>query len=237
MERKNKSNMIIEVIAYTLSDALIAARNGADRLEVITAPSEGGLTPSLGLVQSIREQVDIDIRVMIRPHSRSFVYSEEDIVVMERDIIAFRSLGVSGLVTGVLTPQGDVDTAALERLLAAADDLPITFHRAIDEATDLEQAIYTLGQYPQITHILTSGGQPSVLDATDIIEQLRPVAKQQGITLLPGAGLHIDALEAFLHKTSVQEFHMGSGARQKGSIMNPVDSDKLTTIRRIADRY
>ncbi|HEY4390075.1 MAG TPA: copper homeostasis protein CutC [Paenibacillus sp.] len=229
--------MIIEVIAYTLSDALIAARNGADRLEVITAPAEGGLTPSLGLVQAIREQVDIDIRVMIRPHSHNFVYSSEDIAVMERDIAIFRSLGVSGLVTGALTPQEEVDTIALERLLAAAGNLPITFHRAIDEAADLEQAIYTLGKYPQVTHILTSGGQPSVLKATDIIERLRLVAKQQGITLLPGAGLHIDALEAFLRQTSVQEFHIGSAARQDGSIMNPVDADKLSTIRRIADQF
>lgn len=229
--------MIIEVIAYTLSDALIAARNGADRLEVITAPAEGGLTPSLGLVQSILDQVDIDIRVMIRPHSRSFVYSKEDIEVMERDIANLRSLGVSGLVTGALTPQGDVDTNALERLLAAANDLPITFHRAIDEAADLEQAICTLGQYSQITHILTSGGRPSVLEATDIIEQLTPVAKQQGITLLPGAGLHIDALESFLRQTSVQEFHIGSASRQNGSIMNPIDVDKLSAIRRIADQF
>lgn len=229
--------MIIEVIAYTLSDALIAARNGADRLEVITAPAEGGLTPSLGLVQSILDQVAIDIRVMIRPHSRSFVYSKEDIEVMERDIANLRSLGVSGLVSGALTPQGDVDTNALERLLTAANDLPITFHRAIDEAADLEQAIYTLGQYSQITHILTSGGRPSVLEATDIIEQLTPVAKQQGITLLPGAGLHIDALESFLRQTSVQEFHIGSAARQNGSIMNPIDVDKLSAIRRIADQF
>lgn len=229
--------MIIEVIAYTLSDALIAARNGADRLEVITAPAEGGLTPSLGLVQSIRDQVDIDIRVMIRPHSRSFVYSKEDIEVMERDIANLRSLGVSGLVTGALTPQGDVDTNALERLLAAANDLPITFHRAIDEATDLEQSIHTLGQYSQITHVLTSGGRPNVLEATDIIERLTPVAKQQGITLLPGAGLHIDALEPFLSQTSVQEFHIGSAARQNGSILNPIDVDKLSSIRRIADQF
>ncbi len=229
--------MIIEVIAYTLSDALTAARNGADRLEVITAPAEGGLTPSLGLVQSIRDQVDLDIRVMIRPHSRSFVYAKEDIEVMERDIASFRSLGVSGLVTGVLTPQGDVDTHALERLLAAADGLPFTFHRAIDEAADLGQAIHTLGQYSQITHILTSGGRPSVLEATDIIKRLTPVAKQQGITLLPGAGLQIDALESFLRQTSVQEFHIGSAARQDGSILKPIDVDKLSTIRRIADRF
>ncbi|GAA0408099.1 copper homeostasis protein CutC [Paenibacillus motobuensis] len=229
--------MIIEVIAYTLSDALIAAKNGADRLEVITSPAEGGLTPSLGLVQSIRDQVDIDIRVMVRPHSRSFVYSKEDIEVMERDIANLQSLGVSGLVTGALTPQGDVDTNTLERLLAAANDLPITFHRAIDEATDLGQAIHTLGQYSQITHILTSGGRPSVLEASDIIEQLTPVAKQQGITLLPGAGLHIDALESFLRQTSVQEFHIGSAARLNGSIMNPIDVDKLSAIRRIADQF
>lgn len=230
--------MKVEVIAYTLGDAILAARSGADRLEVITAPQEGGLTPSYGLVQQIREQTSIDIRVMIRPHSRHFCYDKEDIATMMQDIAAFRQLGVSGFVLGVLTPSWAVDENALARLLDAADGLPVTFHKAFDETAHLTEALHTLSRFPQITHILTSGGRPSSLEdsAVDTISELVGLSQPYGITIMPGGGLHHGALEAFLRKTSVTEFHMGSGVRLEGNLLQPIDPKLLLKVRNIADR-
>ncbi|WP_410770626.1 copper homeostasis protein CutC [Fontibacillus sp. BL9] len=229
--------MIAEIIVYTLADAKIAASFGANRLEIITSPAEGGLTPSLGLVQMIREQVDVDLRVMIRPHSRSFCYDEEDIQTMERDIEAFRAIGASAFVLGVLKTQGSVNENHLGRLLKAADGLPVTFHRAFDETPDLEQAFAVLSRYPQVTHVLTSGGRPSVLEAAGMIHRLHQLGEKNGPTVLPGAGLTPDLLEDFLKETNVHEFHMGSGVRRNGNIMQPIDPDKLARVREIADRF
>ncbi|RCX19117.1 copper homeostasis protein [Fontibacillus phaseoli] len=229
--------MIAEIIVYTLADAKIAAFHGADRLEIITTPAEGGLTPSPGLVQMIREQVDVDLRVMIRPHSRSFSYTEDDIQNMERDIATFRAIGVSGFVLGVLKPQGHIDESHLARLLKAADGMPVTFHRAFDETPDLEQAFAVLSRYPQVTHVLTSGGKPSVLEAAGMIHRLHQLGEMNGPTVLPGAGLTPDRLEDFLKETKVHEFHMGSGVRRNGNIMEPIDPDQLARVREIADRF
>lgn len=229
--------VLAEVIVYTLEDAKIAASNGADRLEIITSPSEGGLTPSLGLVQMIQEEIDLDFRVMIRPHSRSFCYGPDDLRTMERDIAAFRNIGAKGFVFGLLTPEGSIDENGLTRLLKAAEGSPVTFHRAFDETLNQEQAFSVLGRYPQITHVLTSGGRSSVLEAAAVIRRLNLLSQRSGPTVLPGSGLHPDRLEAFLQETEVREFHMGSGVRKNGDLMQPIDPDMLTRVRSIADRF
>lgn len=64
---------LLEVIATTVSDARAAERGGADRLELITAIGEGGLTPSIGLIESVVEAVRISVNMIVRPHGRSFV--------------------------------------------------------------------------------------------------------------------------------------------------------------------
>ncbi|WP_019635576.1 copper homeostasis protein CutC [Paenibacillus fonticola] len=229
--------MLVEVIAYTLGDAILAAQRGAHRLEIITAPQEGGLTPSYGLVQQILEHVNVDVRVMIRPHSRHFVYDKEDIATMLQDIAHFCHLGVSGFVMGALTTDGAVDVNALDRLLDAADGLPVTFHRAFDEISRFADAIDILSRYDQITHILTSGGRSSALDAEDDILELITLARPQNITIMPGGGLHPDALEAFLKRTGATEFHMGSGVRQGYNLLNPIDPDLLYKVLHITDRF
>ena len=65
--------MFIEIIATTLDQALQAEKFGADRIELVTAMLETGLTPSLGLIKQVKEKVNIPMVVMIRPHSKSFV--------------------------------------------------------------------------------------------------------------------------------------------------------------------
>lgn len=230
--------MKVEIISYTLADAKLAAAGGADRLELITAPVEGGLTPSAGLVQAVREATDLELRVMIRPHSRHFHYDEDDLTTMEQEIAAFRHLGIDGYVLGLLTPERAIDTLGLERLLHAAEGLPVTFHRAFDEADQLDTALLTISRYPQITHILTSGGQASVLEAADTIKSLQSLSRQvKGPILLPGAGLNADSLEAFLSDTQVSEFHMGSGVRNHGQILEPIDPLLLKRVRAISDRF
>ncbi len=45
--------MMLEIIATSLADAIAAERSGANRLELCAALSEGGLTPSMGLVEAV----------------------------------------------------------------------------------------------------------------------------------------------------------------------------------------
>ena len=95
--------MLLEIIATCVDDAITAEQNGADRLELITAITEGGLTPGIGLVEEVVKAVQIPVHVMVRPHSRSFVYNEHDIATMIAEVKAIRKAGAAGVVIGMLT--------------------------------------------------------------------------------------------------------------------------------------
>ena len=46
---------------------------------------------------------------MVRPRVGDFLYSNEELDVMLEDIGLFKSLGITGVVFGVLNPDGTVD--------------------------------------------------------------------------------------------------------------------------------
>jgi copper homeostasis protein len=103
----------LEVIALTVEDALAAEAGGADRLELVCALTEGGLTPSYGMMEAICRAVRIPAYVMIRPRGGGFVYTPTEVDVMVRDAAVARELGASGVVVGALTPEGDIDVEDL----------------------------------------------------------------------------------------------------------------------------
>ncbi|WP_046213692.1 copper homeostasis protein CutC [Paenibacillus wulumuqiensis] len=226
--------ILLEVIATTAEDARIAAAAGADRIELIAAQQQGGLTPEMNLVQQITAESSIPVHVMIRPHSRSFQYTADELEQMVRDIRQVTEhTQAAALVLGVLNDRQQVDEPALNRLLEAANGLSVTFHRAFDEIRDQEQALHTLARYPGITRILTSGGQPSILDARDKIVRLDKIARQHQIRLLAGAGLTLDTLGEFVRDTGVQEVHLGSAVRQQGDIHLPLDAERIRQAKAI----
>ncbi|MFB5760151.1 copper homeostasis protein CutC [Paenibacillus medicaginis] len=204
---------LLEVIATSVDDILQLNDSGADRIELVSALSEGGLTPSIGMIERGVQVSALPIRVMIRPHSHSFCYSKEDLEVMVHDIRAVQSLGASGIVLGVLTEERRVDTEALAFLLAEAQGLSVTFHRAFDEACDLEQAFDTLLKFPQIDRILTSGGQATAVEGISMLGRLRQRSEGTAIRILAGSGLSEDNLPGFLAATGVEEVHFGRAVR------------------------
>src|ERR1700750_3233724 len=113
--------VLLEVIATTVADAQLAERAGADRLELITAFGEGGLTPSVGMIEAVVDAVDIPVNVIVRPHSRSFVFEPHDHAAMLRDVRAIAAAQAHGVVIGMLTPAAEIDRDGLARAVYAAD--------------------------------------------------------------------------------------------------------------------
>ncbi|SES90932.1 copper homeostasis protein CutC [Paenibacillus sp. NFR01] len=226
--------MLLEVIATTVQDAIVAEHYGADRIELITGIREGGLTPSLGLIEEVRAAVGIPVRVMIRPHARSFHYNDADVRTMLRDIRHIVSVGNLSLVMGMLTPDGAVDEELLKRLLDAAAGLTVTFHRAFDEVLDQFAALEALSRYPQITDILTSGGRPTAPEGAKRIAELeRRTAAAASLSILAGSGLNADNLRDFIAQTAVNRVHFGSAVREQGDPLRPVDPVRLQAVRDI----
>ncbi|WP_394138852.1 copper homeostasis protein CutC [Cytobacillus oceanisediminis] len=225
--------MIIEVISDTLSDALIAKEAGADRIELVTGLAEGGLTPSYGVIESVCRELTIPVNVMIRPHSRGFCYSEEDIEIMIQDIKVCKKLGAAGVVFGVLTSDHQIHTVHLKRLIDASEGLDITFHRAFDEAEDQFTDLEIIKQHPQISRILTSGGQKSAVDATKRLKRLNELTEDSHLEIMAGAGLSVDNIRAFLENVRVNEVHFGTGVRFHSSYAEAIDPERVQEIKKI----
>ncbi|OPA80800.1 copper homeostasis protein [Paenibacillus selenitireducens] len=229
--------MILEVIATTLTDAVLAEQGGADRIELITGFAEGGLTPSQGLIEAVVGSVHIPVQVMIRPHSQSFTYNEADFRTMLTDIRVVKKAGARGIVIGALTEAHRIDVDIMHRLLAEAEGMDVTFHRAFDEVEDQVEALGLLSQFPQIRRVLTSGGTAPAPQAMPQIKRLVEASLQYGIEILAGYGLAREGLEAFIEHTGVREVHFGSAVRENGKSTAPVDVERVAAIQQVLKSY
>ena len=61
--------MIIEICANSFESAKAAQDGGANRIELCTNLSVGGLTPSRGLIRKVIAELNIPVHVLIRPEA------------------------------------------------------------------------------------------------------------------------------------------------------------------------
>ncbi|MFB3224643.1 copper homeostasis protein CutC [Exiguobacterium sp. PHA03] len=207
---------MLEIIASTVEEAVAAEQAGADRIELVSALSEGGLTPSYGLIRQVVSTVEIPVHVLVRPHSKSFVYSKADEETIITDIDLIRELGAAGIVVGSLTADGRVDEGFLGRIIKHKGELSLTFHRAIDSSRDILEAAEVLADFPEVDRILTSGGQATALEGKETIARL--IADYPDLIILPGSGITLENAEALLEATKASELHVGSAVLQDGAI-------------------
>lgn len=176
---------MLEIIAETLEDARAIEKGGADRIELVSSLSEGGLTPSYGMVKAVLDEIRIPVNVMIRPHSRSFTYTKEDIQVMKEDARIFNEMGVRQVVIGILDQDGLPNLSALDEVLKDTR-FTVTFHRAIDESVDVMESLDRLKDHKRVTHILTSGGAGKAEDHLDVLKEMIKTSKNQKIIVASG---------------------------------------------------
>ena len=213
--------MILEVCVASLDDAIAAERGGADRLELNSALSLGGLTPSLGLLRTVREAVSIPLIAMIRPRTGGFCYRPGEYACMLRDVGLVLENGADGIAFGILEEDGGIDLARCRRIIERAEGHPIVFHRAFDvvpdQASALEQLI-DLG----VTRVLTSGGEPTALEGAERIAQLRRQAGGR-IEVLPASGIRPDNVGSLLSATGCDQVHasLGTLGRDPSTLGNP----------------
>jgi copper homeostasis protein len=214
--------MIVEICVDSIDSALIAEKSGANRIELCSALALGGITPSWGLIEKAVQKLSIGIHVLIRPRGGDFTYSESEIDLMLADIKMAKSLGVSGIVSGVLNSDHTLDIKNTKRLINAGGSVPFTFHRAFDWISNKEE---TLGQLDDlgVQRILTSGGCTKAIDA---LETLTSWNKEYKATILPGGGINSSNYKAF--KTAgFEEIHLSATKIiNKGEIEIPMNAPK-----------
>ncbi len=207
---------MLEIIASTVEEAVAAEQAGAQRIELVSALSEGGLTPSYGLIRQVVSTVEIPVHVLVRPHSKSFVYSKSDEETIITDIDLIRELGAAGIVVGSLTADGRIDEGFLGRIIKHKGELSLTFHRAIDSSRDIFEAAEVLADFPEVDRILTSGGQATALEGKETIARL--IEEHPDLIILPGSGITLENAKTLLEATKASELHVGSAVLQDGVI-------------------
>lgn len=207
---------VFEVCLEGVDGALAAQRGGAQRIELCAALVEGGITPSLGTIQACRDAVDIDIMVMIRPRGGDFLYSPAELDAMAKDIEACASVGVTGVVFGILETDGRIATGPTKALVELARPMSVTFHRAFDVASDAFQSLETLIELG-LDRVLTSGQEATVPQGKERIRQL--VERSAGrIGILPGCGITPENVADLVRYTGVKEFHATAFRSQKSAM-------------------
>lgn len=226
---------MIEIIATTPEDARIIEACGANRIELVSAFSEGGLTPSWAIIKNVIQAVNIPVNVMIRPHARSFVYSAEELAIMKEDILMAKELGANGVVFGVLTASGNLCIDAVEELLAECDGLEVTFHRAIDELANPVEGIKELSKIPEVTTVLTSGGKGKIEENLSVI---REMAEHAGhIHVMAGGGLNLDNIDLVIKETGLKDYHFGTVTRLQRSQFGGIDENSLRQVVSICKKW
>ena len=188
---------ILEICVDSLASARAAIAGGADRLELCSALTVGGLTPYPELLRQIRAESDIPIRCLIRCRAGDFLYSEDEIALMAEQIRNLKAAGATGFVIGCLTPDGDLDGDATKSLIDAADGTGLTLHRCIDVSRNLGKT-YRDAASLGIDTVLTSGGASDCEKGLDAIgELLRLRDTEGGPEILIGAGVNPRRIRTF----------------------------------------
>lgn len=198
----------IEICANSVASCLEAQKGGAYRVELCAGIPEGGTTPSYGEIAVARKLLDIKLNIIIRPRGGDFLYSDVEHKTMLHDIEMAKKLGVDGVVIGCLKADGTIDMERNRELIAAAEGMSVTFHRAFDMCKNpfesLEQII-ALG----CDRLLTSGQQPTAIEGISLLSQL--VEKADGrIIIMPGSGVNEDNIAILADETKAKEFHFSA---------------------------
>ena len=204
----------IEICANSVASCLEAQKGGAYRVELCAGIPEGGTTPSYGEIAVARELLNIKLNIIIRPRGGDFLYSDVEHKTMLHDIEMAKKLGVDGVVIGCLKADGTIDMERNRELIAAAEGMSVTFHRAFDMCKNpfesLEQII-ALG----CDRLLTSGQQPTAIEGISLLSQLVEKAGDR-IIIMPGSGVNENNIAILADETKAKEFHF--------SAREPIDS-------------
>ncbi|MGW8567705.1 copper homeostasis protein CutC [Isoptericola sp. NPDC055881] len=191
----------MEIAVQDVAGARVAAAGGADRLELCAAlAGTGGLTPSTGMVAAVADALrgtGVGVHVLVRPRAGGFVFTPEETDVQVRDVRSVLDAGADGVVVGAMTPGGEVDTAALAALVAAAGDAEVTFHRAIDQVARPVEVLDALAA-AGVRRVLTSGGAPRAGEGLDVLAALAGRGRELGVEIMAGGGVLVQDVPALV---------------------------------------
>ncbi len=199
--------MVVESVACSLEDCLIAQEAGIGRIELVQAIELGGITPSIALIEQCLEGCKLPVMVMIRPRAGGFHYSDYEFAVMMADAERAIRAGAHGLVFGCLQASGEVDRERMSALRKVADGRDAICHRCFDATPDVVRSMETLIDCG-MTRILTGGGRKSAMDGLATLREINQIANHR-IEIMPGGSVRSDNVQQIIDVVGCNSVHLG----------------------------
>ena len=209
-------SLVVEICTDSVESATIAEAAGAGRIELCSALTEGGVTPSAGLIEAVSRETNIRLHVLIRPRSGDFLYNDTEFSVMRRDIDTAGECGADGIVTGILRSDGSIDIERTALLAEYASPMALTFHRAFDLCRDPKKGLEDIIA-AGASRILTSGQAKNAIEGASLIRSMISDAAGR-IIIMPGGGIEEYKIAMRANSTGAAEYHL-SGRKQRESMM------------------
>ncbi len=204
---KTLMDILKEACVDNIDDALSAFKLGANRLEYCSNLDEDGLTPLKEELISIKKLVSIPIRVMVRPHSKSFNYSESDILEMKSTIEFCKSQNFDGVVFGCLKTNFELDINLISKLANFSKPLNVIIHKAIDSTKFPLESLKKLIELKTVNGVLSSGGAVTAELGIEILRKMVDIAPQNFEII--AAGKITDSNIDEIHKKICSGFYHG----------------------------
>jgi copper homeostasis protein len=220
--------MLIEICTNSFRSAKIAATSGADRIELCQSLESGGLTPSAGDIKrsvALKSQFDFAVNVLIRPRNGDFCYNQEEYEVMLEDIGFCQESGVDGIVIGALLKDGSIDLDGLRKMIDAAGDMSLTFHRAFDLCLDPDAALKPISALG-FDRILTSGRAPKAILGKENIKHWIDICGDE-LIIMPGSGINAENIQELVDFTGAKEVHLSAKETVESSFEGKQDLFEL----------
>lgn len=198
---------ILEVCCGSYEDAVIAARGGADRIELNTGLFLGGLTPSVASLLLVKERVTVPIIAMVRPRGAGFCYSTGEYDQMKGECRALLENKADGVAFGFLEENKEPNVKRIQEFVAMIHSYgaEAVFHRAFDCTNDLNRTTEQLIE-AKVDRILTSGGKGTAIEGKKVI---RDLVKQYGnaIQFVAGSGVNQSNISKLILDTRIGQVH------------------------------
>ena len=164
--------VVKEACVDNIQDAINAFKKGADRIEFCSNLDEDGLTPSNYDLISLKKSISIPVRVMVRPHSNSFNYNDDDLIQMKETIEFCKNQKFDGVVFGCLDDDNELDLNKIKYLADYAKPLNVIIHKAIDLTSSPVNSLMKLLEIDDVNGVLSSGGFETAELGTEVLKKM-----------------------------------------------------------------
>lgn len=230
MNDPHSPRIAVEVCASTLRDVAVAMEAGADRVELCSVWSVGGITPNVVVVESA-VAMGMPTRALIRPREGHFHFSASERTWSIEEAKVMMDCGAERVVVGALTASGRLDEGYLESMCDAVGAEHLVWHRAIDVSTHPDEDIALLLDYG-VAEVLSSGGCARAVEGVETFKRWA----ERGMGIVAGGGVTSQDVTELL-KAGVSAVHASCRTTERvgdsplfDSAIHPVDYEKVLEL-------